>query len=266
MGARFGINRGKSHGFLIAFACLALVASGGCSKSDADKAEKSEKSDKTVKADPPAKPAAPTKSETAAKAEVAVFDTSRLPRVSGAKQVFASPATTIFTSPEPVAQTAATVEKALAAAGWQEYVAPNTARADNPSPAHRVVEEGHAGPQRVHHDRAGAEQRHQRAIRRGGAENRSAVPQGRQQYRILPGPAVADLGHRHADRADAGVLSPGAGLARLVAVVAKAERRSTGGRHSRRADQERWPMPTTCRAIVGWRRSSWNVPTADGSN
>ena len=129
MRARFGINRGKSLGFIIAFACLALVA-GGCSKSDADKAEKS---DKTVKADPPAKPAAPAKSATPAKAEVAVFDTSRLPRVAGAKQVFASPATTIFTSPEPVAQTAATVEKALAATGWQEYVAPNTARADNPS-------------------------------------------------------------------------------------------------------------------------------------
>ena len=33
-GTRFGIKRSKSHGFLIAFACLALLA-GGCSESTA---------------------------------------------------------------------------------------------------------------------------------------------------------------------------------------------------------------------------------------
>ena len=58
---------------------------------------------------------------------LATFDSARLPRVSGAKEVFASPATTIFTSPDSVAQTADTVDKALAAGGWQKYVAPNTA-------------------------------------------------------------------------------------------------------------------------------------------
>src|SRR5215510_12179722 len=62
----------------------------------------------------------------------AVSDTSRLPRVTGAKEVFASPATTIFTSPDSVAQTADALEKKLAEAGWQRYVAPNTAYADNP--------------------------------------------------------------------------------------------------------------------------------------
>ncbi len=65
--------------------------------------------------------------------DTGVFDASRLPRVSGAKEVFASPATTIFTSPDPVAQTAETVDKALAAAGWQKYVAPNTATTNDPS-------------------------------------------------------------------------------------------------------------------------------------
>ncbi len=54
------------------------------------------------------------------------LDTSRLPRVAGAKEVFASPASTIFTTTNPVAQTADTVDKALATEGWQKYVAPNT--------------------------------------------------------------------------------------------------------------------------------------------
>src|SRR6478752_1117291 len=54
------------------------------------------------------------------------LNTSKLPRVAGAKEIFASPASTIFTTPKPVAQTADTVDKALAADGWQKYVAPHT--------------------------------------------------------------------------------------------------------------------------------------------
>ena len=54
------------------------------------------------------------------------LNTSKLPRVAGAKEIFASPASTIFTTPNPVAQTADTVDKALAADGWQKYVAPHT--------------------------------------------------------------------------------------------------------------------------------------------
>ena len=108
---RFGnTTRGKSHGLILAFACLAVVA-GGCSKSEPEKAEKAEKAEKSADA---------------------ALDTSHLPRVAGAKQTFASPATTIFTSPDPVAQTADAVAKALAAGGWQEYVAPFTARASDP--------------------------------------------------------------------------------------------------------------------------------------
>jgi hypothetical protein len=59
------------------------------------------------------------------------LDTSRLPRVAGAKEIFASTASTIFTTPNPVAQTADTVDKALAAEGWQKYVAPHTSPATN---------------------------------------------------------------------------------------------------------------------------------------
>ena len=61
------------------------------------------------------------------------FDASRLPRVSGAKEVFASPATTIFTSPDPVAATADRLEQALAATGWQRYAAPFSTTASNPN-------------------------------------------------------------------------------------------------------------------------------------
>ena len=98
---------GKSRGLILTLACVAVLA-GGCNES---------------------KPEA--KAET--KADTGAFDASRLPRVTGAKEVFASPATTIFTSPDSVAQTADTVEKALTAGGWQRYIAPNTAYASDPN-------------------------------------------------------------------------------------------------------------------------------------
>ncbi len=93
---RFGIiNRGKPRGLVFVMICMAAFAA-GCSKSDKE-------------------------------TDNGVFDTSRLPRVSGAKEVFASPTSTIFTSPDSVAKTADTVDKALTAAGWQKYIAPHTA-------------------------------------------------------------------------------------------------------------------------------------------
>ena len=95
------VKHRKSRGLILAFACLAMLA-GGCSKSEPEKAD-----DGTL-------------------------DTSRLPRVASAKQVFASPATTIFTSPDSVAQTADALDKALAASGWQKYIAPQTAYSQDP--------------------------------------------------------------------------------------------------------------------------------------
>jgi hypothetical protein len=92
----------KSRGLILSLACVALLAA-GCNESSAPAADNG------------------------------AFDASRLPRVSGAKEVFASPATTIFTSPDPVAQTADSLEKALAAGGWQKYVAPNTAYGNDPN-------------------------------------------------------------------------------------------------------------------------------------
>jgi hypothetical protein len=90
----FGTTRSGQAPLSLFVSCLCvLLLAAGCSKS--------EKSDGTL-------------------------DTSRLPRVAGAKEVFASPASTIFTTPNPVTQTADTVDKALATEGWQKYVAPNT--------------------------------------------------------------------------------------------------------------------------------------------
>ncbi len=97
----FGKSRfEKSRGLILTLACVAVLA-GGCNESSAPAADNG------------------------------AFDASRLPRVSGAKEVFASAATTIFTSPDPVAQTADNLGKALAAGGWQKYVAPNTAYAND---------------------------------------------------------------------------------------------------------------------------------------
>jgi hypothetical protein len=49
------------------------------------------------------------------------LDTSKLPRVSGTKEIYASPLSTIFTTPSSVADTAAATLKALSAEGWQQY-------------------------------------------------------------------------------------------------------------------------------------------------
>jgi hypothetical protein len=61
------------------------------------------------------------------------LDTSRLPRLSGANETFASPATTIFTVRDSVAKAAAALGPFLADDGWQQYVAPFSAPTDNPN-------------------------------------------------------------------------------------------------------------------------------------
>ena len=190
----FGITkRGTSRGFAFAMICLAALAA-GCSKSDKE-------------------------------ADSGVFDTSRLPRVTGAKEVFASPASTIFTSPDSVAQTADTVDKALAAAGWQKYIAPHTAYSQDEKHAADVAEEGLAGAERVHHRRAGAEQRHQRSISALAAQKRSAVCQRRHRHRVFD-PNRPLLTFVTAEPIDKTLdfYRKELGAAGLVAVVAKAQR------------------------------------------
>ncbi len=66
-------------------------------------------------------------------ASAEALDTSRLPRVTGARDSFASAATTVYFAPDTVARVAEATRKALAASGWQSYVAPHTARAQNPT-------------------------------------------------------------------------------------------------------------------------------------
>ena len=49
------------------------------------------------------------------------LDTSKLPRVSGTKDIFTSAPSTIFTAPGAVAETADGTVAALTAAGWLQY-------------------------------------------------------------------------------------------------------------------------------------------------
>ncbi len=123
-------------GYFFAFTCLATLGA-GCSES---------KQDDTV------------------------LDTSRLPRVSGAKEVFASAAVTTFTSPDPVVATAETVDKALGAAGWQKYVAPATATATDTNIRVMSLKKGPQAMGVFITTAPRASQRHQRAIHRGGVE------------------------------------------------------------------------------------------------
>ena len=66
-------------------------------------------------------------------ADAAALDTSKLPRLTGANETFASPATTIFTVRDSVAAAATALSHALAGEGWQQYVAPFSAPTDNPN-------------------------------------------------------------------------------------------------------------------------------------
>jgi hypothetical protein len=103
--ASIGARRSRRVGFL-AFCAIIAVSAAGCR---------------------------PSRTQPPDQASAGGFDASTLPRVPGAKEIFASPLTTIFVSPEAIGPTADAVEKALAALGWQEYAAPNTSSAEIPT-------------------------------------------------------------------------------------------------------------------------------------
>lgn len=65
-------------------------------------------------------------------AEDETLDTSKLPRVSGTNNIFASPSSTIFTAPGAVAETADGTVAALKAAGWQPYAPLSASRSRAP--------------------------------------------------------------------------------------------------------------------------------------
>ena len=105
-------NQRYSPYALMAVLAALLALAAGCSKSDeSDKAEQ-------------AKPQQSAAQQTTPPQSSTAFDTARLPRIAGAKEIYASPATTYFSAPSSVAQTADLVEKALAAQGWQRFGAP----------------------------------------------------------------------------------------------------------------------------------------------
>jgi hypothetical protein len=66
------------------------------------------------------------------------LDTTTLPRMNGAREIYANPHHTIFVSPDPLPTTAAYVRIALSSQGWQEYGRPFSAKAE--SPMHQTME------------------------------------------------------------------------------------------------------------------------------
>ena len=58
-----------------------------------------------------------------------VLDTGALPRVAGAKALYASPLSTIYAVSTPVGEAAAAAAKALAGDGWRQYAAANAEEA-----------------------------------------------------------------------------------------------------------------------------------------
>lgn len=72
----------------------------------------------------------PAGSENAAASEA--LDTSRLPRVAGARQIYASPFSTVYTTPASVAEAADDIAKTMTSTGWKPYVAPFTDYAKGP--------------------------------------------------------------------------------------------------------------------------------------
>src|SRR5450755_3175929 len=58
----------------------------------------------------------------AASAAADALDTSRLPHVASAKEIYASAPTTIYAVPDFVASTAQATDQALASEGWRQYL------------------------------------------------------------------------------------------------------------------------------------------------
>ncbi|WP_156150739.1 hypothetical protein [Hyphomicrobium sp. 99] len=73
------------------------------------------------------------------------LDTSKLPRVSGTKDIFASAPSTIFTAPGAVAETAEGTIAALTAAGWQQYAPAFAEQINNPNMALATLKKGALG-------------------------------------------------------------------------------------------------------------------------
>ena len=74
------------------------------------------------------------------------LDTSHLPHVADAKEIYASAPTSIYAVPETVAETAAATDKALAADGWRQYLPPNAEQMTSADQQIRTYKMGAARP------------------------------------------------------------------------------------------------------------------------
>ncbi|HEY8129774.1 MAG TPA: hypothetical protein VIF39_13860 [Hyphomicrobium sp.] len=73
------------------------------------------------------------------------LDTSKLPRVSGTKDIFTSAPSTIFTAPGAVAETADGTVAALTAAGWLQYTPAFAEQIKTPTMALATLKKGAVG-------------------------------------------------------------------------------------------------------------------------
>ncbi len=79
----------------------------------------------------------------AGRAADAGIDTTRLPRLEGARELFSFPATTAYIASSSVAEAADAAGKLLAADGWVQFTAPSSANANNPEFDFRKFRKGH---------------------------------------------------------------------------------------------------------------------------
>ncbi len=102
---------------ILALVCVAGLA-GACNESQASN-----------QADNQGKTQTQTKAQSKAPSAAEIthgIDVSRLPRVDGAKKIFESPYSTIFTAPGSVKDTAASLRKTFTGLGWQPYLRPHS--------------------------------------------------------------------------------------------------------------------------------------------
>jgi hypothetical protein len=114
--SKTGSKNGSKTGISFLALTAVLLFAAGCSKSDQQEQQKAEGHQPATQ-----------------QAGRSPFNTPKLPRVAGAKEIYASDGSTIFSTPNPVAQTAGQVEKALGADGWVRYGRPHATQVANDS-------------------------------------------------------------------------------------------------------------------------------------
>ena len=221
---RFGTTRhGKSRGFILAFACLAMLA-GGCSKSEPDKSQKAENADKPDRCVRYQPPAARRRRQGSL-------------RQRGDHDLY-------------VAGFGRADRRHARQGARRRRLAENTSRRTPRAPAIRA--------QRIMSLKKGTQalnvfitiapaQNNATSVQYAAVALKTDLPFPKDASNIeySPDRPLLTAVTARAGRQDAGFLSQGACRARLVAVVAKAQRQAAGRRALRRGAPSAAPMPIT---------------------